>query len=941
MPDEDSTLVTQTQQSPTNQSWDDNSFMLDFWNGEATWEIDDSEEKSDMNFDINVENKEEKGSNTEAIINQELNQDDLFWETSDSDEHTENTDLWNIFADTESEKNDENDENDDFAINLNSDSENNSKQEQSNSEMFEENNELFDESDSNISNTSLEEKFNLENETEGEDSQDGQFWEMNEEISNFDQNQPENLPIDIQENNEKENPDFSIDMDWNTTISIEEDENILTGENDKLWDNEEVVISEAEDDKAEENVNISDKNIEGNNWNELSWEIEGGNDIGQLNSEPEIEKTGDDIGFSFDIDDSDETTVEDKIEENNNSSDLEEVFASDWDDAISNAEDAPESIESNDEINFNFSIDDQSNLNQEENQVDSQKDEDANESFQDLETGDIEEDMSNDLFWDNQSSENQGNEIINEENLKNDESQNGVSSETKNEDIFNNQDIFQDVPNEVVNLVDGELLPNDTTSLEGNVETDTSDENNKIQESSTNTDFVEKGNQINTQPDMINLLWWEPVDFSYEENATATQQTENNLENSQNYTENVKEETSINLEVSQDIPNNDKWDSIVEEKSGSDILQNTEAWNLQQNIDNSIANVDRNMEDQWTYTQNQNIKENTNENIVVNVASLNSPSNVSQINESIPNKPETWLVKSTLSLDEILDSELQSNPQFTDNSKAVPKNIAAKSWGSNGLLKIFAWIWVLIMAWLFVVLAFPSIITEKNVGNTENAEITVESESNRENSSNPSEYLGISEDIQPNNQWETNKDTEITPHHSSWPTKIEVIDDNEDSTYEDVPNDVSSTETSSTDVSNTETSNTEISPYNFIETEENDNIITEKEKNISVEDIQSKILSFKSQGEWYKKVGESESNEKIIKYASYIIRLCDEYQLQIDNWEWIDNEAFSSFETKVLWFISKIETNLGWRDEVEIVYTQVKFYDDEDKEATREYLENR
>jgi hypothetical protein len=115
----------------------------------------------------------------------------------------------------------------------------------------------------------------------------------------------------------------------------------------------------------------------------------------------------------------------------------------------------------------------------------------------------------------------------------------------------------------------------------------------------------------------------------------------------------------------------------------------------------------------------------------------------------------------------------------------------------------------------------------------------------------------------------------------------------------------------------------------------------EETENISADDIQLKISSFKSQGEWYKKVGENESNEKVIKYASYVIRLCEDYQLQIDNLEWIDEETYSSFETKVSWFISKIEANLHPVAEVETVYTQARLDNDEEKEATRTYLENR
>jgi hypothetical protein len=38
-------------------------------------------------------------------------------------------------------------------------------------------------------------------------------------------------------------------------------------------------------------------------------------------------------------------------------------------------------------------------------------------------------------------------------------------------------------------------------------------------------------------------------------------------------------------------------------------------------------------------------------------------------------------MQATLSLDEILDSELSTNPQFADNSKAVPENVQVPSSG--------------------------------------------------------------------------------------------------------------------------------------------------------------------------------------------------------------------------------------------------------------------
>jgi hypothetical protein len=77
---------------------------------------------------------------------------------------------------------------------------------------------------------------------------------------------------------------------------------------------------------------------------------------------------------------------------------------------------------------------------------------------------------------------------------------------------------------------------------------------------------------------------------------------------------------------------------------------------------------------------------------------ISTPSyNVQQVNENIPQindstlKQEVVTVRSTLSLDEILDSELQSNPQFADNSKAVPTNITSKtSSGNKKLISVFA-----------------------------------------------------------------------------------------------------------------------------------------------------------------------------------------------------------------------------------------------------------
>ena len=60
----------------------------------------------------------------------------------------------------------------------------------------------------------------------------------------------------------------------------------------------------------------------------------------------------------------------------------------------------------------------------------------------------------------------------------------------------------------------------------------------------------------------------------------------------------------------------------------------------------------------------------------INVPSTVELSNVSSSQREMSSESENQ-VQSTLSLDQILDSELLSNPQYADNSKASPQNTPA------------------------------------------------------------------------------------------------------------------------------------------------------------------------------------------------------------------------------------------------------------------------
>jgi len=916
MTDENSTPIW-TNQTSTNQSWDDNDFVLDFWEGENMKEINDSEDKADINFDINTNEEENKDS-----VDSNFNSDDLFWETLENS--NEDTDLWNTFADMQKSDADNNEDNNDFFVDMNLDSWDNTGKDTDNLDESKENNELFSESGSNISDTNVEE-LNLGNETERENNQDELFWETEVENNKLGLEQTKELPLDSQENKADDNSDFSIEMDWNTAINPEKSENGLVSENNSL-DNTESDISYNIDNNIKENSDIVSENEKENSWDNLFWETSEQNvttekqiDINQESDNVQWD-IDDKIDFSFDSNDSNEliqetsTDKKDEVIDPNNS---ESIFIESWNDDINTVNNQAERLENVDDVNFDFTVDHE-NSDHDEIQNNTQNDEDLTISSSDSNMDNTLESENNDLFLNdstlqdenkesinNVSSENTGNLIQDENNLENNE-----------ENVLDNQNISQNNLNEWNNQENWEfLLDNANDEIwDDNIKNVSETEHN--QETMEGRDSANTPNQEVTQPDMMNLLWWQSMDFSYEENVASLNQSENNLGIYQ-------DESSVNLQNVSDVHTIDNENNLVsnpevQEKDNSNAinseenietvapLQSTNTWNLEQNVGNQENDINTNTGE----LQNQTI---------LQTPEINTINEIPQVNENTQNQTEVWSIKSTLSLDEILDSELQSNPQFVDNSKSIPKSIQRKpTFLERKKMTIFAWVWVFLLFCIVVALAFPSISSERKIGDVVNTGAVIEEPDEQENTvegtTKPTEYIGTEEDTKISDQWSKIEEEKIVKkNHWSWPT-TELV---EDEPTED------------------------IKPYIFEEPEQEPGtpIEEEKPKEISIEDIQSKISSFKSQGEWYKKVGENESNEKVTKYAAYVVRLCDDYQLQIDNWEWIDEETFSSFETKVLWFISKIDKNLSWWDEVATVYTKVDFDENDDKKELRSYLE--
>ena len=127
-------------------------------------------------------------------------------------------------------------------------------------------------------------------------------------------------------------------------------------------------------------------------------------------------------------------------------------------------------------------------------------------------------------------------------------------------------------------------------------------------------------------------------------------------------TEFLLEEPKLESEKSEETP--------VQQSSQSEIMENkieTEPQQAHQNDERS--DLVNNAVSQINTTESTQTEINLSAPVELSNMSTNQAETVSQNTET--------QVQSTLSLDQILDSELLSNPQYSDNSKASPQNIPA------------------------------------------------------------------------------------------------------------------------------------------------------------------------------------------------------------------------------------------------------------------------
>jgi len=509
------------------------------------------------------------------------------------------------------------------------------------------------------------------------------------------------------------------------------------------------------------------------------------------------------------------------------------------------------------------------------------------------------------------------------------------------------------------------------------------DENNS---SDTTSDYNDNdSNDINDQikqPELSDLLWndssidfsWESLDDSAQEeindvdnsdsiseketsneldinDQTASENTEvnANIEDDVKFEDNANDENSQDANFTFDYPENDVqteltdvnseslWDKKIEQNSNSydsDVI-NTDSYNYNSDSLNNWDNENLVKPSESAFvdeaapdTESQ-----------ANDSSINS--NTSKVLDSSPDENSltnnAQEISSTLSLDQILDSELNNNPQLSDNSKASPNNVNTDSWllKNKKVVILSAWIWIL-LAWFVVVLAFPS----KNTGTSDTIQDT-----------EIKEYQGISDDQVDDYDHQVAADDQyISDQESSDESEGGDSDyvNNKPSAWWiviDIPQDFWTDSGDTEDITQETSSQTIVEPYVWCENGDLDcdadfNEDEEVSNTLSIEEITPEIERLKAIAENYHSLWYTNRDKILIKYASQAINLCDKYKQQIDKEEMVDEESFDLFKAEFNSIHHKMDSYIWSGNEVE-TYVQGNFdeeYDFEDKDEVRDFI---
>lgn len=863
-----------TTQASTSQSWDD--FVLDF--GEM-WDSSSLTSDSSSNSEMNVEwiNDSEAGSEAKNEMDLDLNKGDFLDESKKLDNQENNiniTDLDTIMTETQSN---------DFDISLN---DNDDAQEIKND-------------DNEIDFTTSNDENKISEDTEN----------INEKGAETDISiDSDNKIADDNEDNLSDSTDLQTNSD-ETEETLVDSENIIEDEQTESNDVVDNTVDDAMDD-TEDNSNDSSQDFS------IS-----------LDEESDLNNTQD----------NNSSVWEDDVFDAPNQSDIEEVVQEsvsliDW----QNADD--ENIE----------------MDQSENN------------------------------WPIEASQ----DYFNDENLSNNDNVSWQeldsipsSSSTEDIEINDNRDVSDN--SEDTNDEVSDIAMEDSEFLEDKSIWDVlNDEDNSSNITPDYSNDEDANDQIK-QPELSDLLWNDSdIDFSWESIDNPTQEkvddidnsdfmsgdknsgeldindqsngSENNvdaengvdIENNGNIEDDASVENNTNIENDTSVENNTNTEDVQDSNFTFDYPENDN----QAELTNASTDSYAYNSDSLNNWDNENLASNSSESAFVNETDSNTENQIqdsvldSSNSKNLDSSPDesstdnTQEISSTLSLDQILDSELNNNPQLSDNSKASPNNVSSDSWflKSKKIVMLTAWIWVL-LAWFVVVLAFPSKNTRTS-DTIQDAEIK--------------EYQGISDEpiddydhqVAADDQYVSDQESDdeseggdgdyVINKPSAWWVAI------------DIPQDFWTDSEDMEDVSQQDSSQSIVKPYIWCDDEDLDCIsdFNDNDENsasdLSIDEIIPEIDSLRSVAENYHSLWYSNRDKILIKYASQAINLCDRYKQQVNSGEMLDEESFKQFKTEFNSIHHKMDSYIWSGNEVE-TFVQGNFdeeYDFEDKDEVRDYI---
>ena len=345
-----------------------------------------------------------------------------------------------------------------------------------------------------------------------------------------------------------------------------------------------------------------------------------------------------------------------------------------------------------------------------------------------------------------------------------------------------------------------------------------------------------------------------------------------------------------NYEISSDTPQIESKNQNVEENLQPEIAEN--------NVESE--SYEQSQSDERSEIINSAVSEInglSTETPEINITTPVELSDVSSNQREVVLAESEGQVQSTLSLDQILDSELLSNPQYAENSKVSSQNTTASSGSSKKSLLIG--VGVAALACCVAVLAFPSISGDRKPWDTVTTWTFVEYPVFED--PHPSAPTGLEKPDMPDEDLKITDYSDFSSVSWGWWQVVNFPDEGDDSWDGD------------------ETG--EPIPYVWTDDWQSDNQVTEEPiiEEVDKNQILDVILSFKTQAETYYSLGEQNADKQLMKYSLRLITVCDNYREKVNNGEWVDSESFSSFKSSANKIISKIDTYLGGDEDVPVI----------------------